>query len=183
MVRLEDLNITFLHIPKNAGTSIESWLVDNCNGDTFLDELRHEKPYQVKRLFDDIGWSFCVIRNPFERVVSWYKYFHSQGKITIDFHEYVVAASKQRKDRYLIWPGMQKLWADDADYIIRYENLKEDFKVVQDKVKCWKPLDRYNSNDSYEFGPIKWNKTLYDLVCDQYAEELYEYNYEFGGNT
>lgn len=182
MVRLEDLNITFFHLPKNAGTSIEQWLIDNCNGDLYDDDLRHEKPHHGKRLFDDIGWSFCVIRNPFERVVSWYKHFHSQNKITVDFHEYVVIASKQKKDRYLIWPGSQKGFADNVDYVIRYENLKEDFKVVQDKVKCWKPLGHHNSSGR-RHPPIKWNKTLYDLVCTRYAEELYEYNYEFGGNT
>ena len=181
MVRLEDLNITFFHAPKNAGTSIETWLIENCNGELYDEDVRHLNPSKGKRLFGDLGWSFCVIRNPYERVVSWYKHFHSQGKITCEFHEYIRIASRQQPDRYLIWPGFQNVFVDHVDYVIRYENLKEDFKIVQDKVKCWKPLPKLNSN-SKRHPPIKWDKQSIDLVYNGYKTELFDLNYEFGGN-
>ena len=39
MVRVEDLNITFFHLPKNAGTSIANWLSDNVNGEEYMNDF------------------------------------------------------------------------------------------------------------------------------------------------
>ena len=74
MVRVEDLNITFFHIPKNAGSSIASWLVRNVNGYEYFDEFRHSNPKSLLPIFEDFGWSFCCVRNPWERNVSWYNF-------------------------------------------------------------------------------------------------------------
>ena len=62
MVRVEDLNITFFHLPKNAGSSIATWLTDNVNGEEYHDEFRHASPQSLKPMFDDFGWSSRILR-------------------------------------------------------------------------------------------------------------------------
>lgn len=179
MVRLEDLNITFFHIPKNAGSSIQYWLKDNCDGEVYDGEIRHETPRNLKGLFDDFGWSFCVLRNPYDRVASWYKHFVKQNKINVSFKKYVRRASEFENSRYYKWPGEQLEYLT-CDYIMRYENLSKDFKVIQDKVKCYKPLGLINANGG-SYVDLYKDKDTINLVRDRYQVELHKFNYDFGG--
>jgi len=85
--------IIFIHIPKNAGTAIEwalmtnkekkqcekmmgyeEWKMQNYNGEKLT---RHAKVYEyknsLKEKYNDYK-KFAVVRNPYERMVSWYLY-------------------------------------------------------------------------------------------------------------
>ena len=48
MVRCEDLNVTFFHATKNAGSSIEDWLKNNADGDVYDGDLRHAAPKRYR---------------------------------------------------------------------------------------------------------------------------------------
>ncbi len=80
-------DLQFIHIPKNAGTTIENianeqnvkWgrFNDDLITQTHFDQCKywHVPPkYFKQNSYYDSNDTFCVIRNPYSRVVSEYKY-------------------------------------------------------------------------------------------------------------
>jgi hypothetical protein len=74
-------NATFIHIPKNAGNSLEKWALDN--NIEFEDKFNHCTASQAKTLWNDLGYVFSFVRNPFSRTVSIFHYLgqHAEQKI------------------------------------------------------------------------------------------------------
>ncbi len=85
--RFESAGCLFVHVPKNAGTTVEACLrtaVEGRAGEPRYQsqhftatELRDERFATFERLF-----KFCVVRNPYERLVSAYRYLRSGGNGT-----------------------------------------------------------------------------------------------------
>jgi hypothetical protein len=183
MVRVEDLNITFFHLPKNAGSSIAIWLTDNVGGEEYHNELRHATPVNLKPLFNDFGWSFCCVRNPWDRVVSWYNFFKEQRKIFISFEEYMdCVINNDWSGKYIrpITPQCLTINDKDVDYIIKYENLIEDFKVVQNKVNCYEPLSHINKANYTKHADYYAKDKYINWIAEYYAEEIASLDYSFG---
>ena len=181
MVRLEKLNITFLHIPKNAGTSIEYWLKENCDGDVYADDLRHAYPELLKPLFYDFGWTFAVTRNPWDRVVSWYKFFRHQDRMPVSFEDYIDIATTN-PSKILQFPTRDTTYTQYCHYVIRFDNLIEDFKVIQQKMNCDNPLSKRNYSDNNGMKYVDfYDKTEYiDKVARYYKDDIEIYNYKYG---
>lgn len=62
--------ITFVHIPKCAGSSVHHWMKKTFGK---LNERLHSTIFQME-IFNLNIPSFTIIRNPFDRAFSWYKY-------------------------------------------------------------------------------------------------------------
>ena len=184
MVRCEDLNITFFHATKNAGSSIEVWLEDNVDGDVYDGDLRHAAPKDLDSLFDDFGWSFCCIRNPWDRVVSWYLYFKRHKFLDCNFGEYLKQACDPNLYglKYARFPEHQMFFITRVDYCIKYENLIEDFKVVQKKVNCFEPLGIMNTsrNKKDKYLDYYTKDEYINMVGDYFKIDLDVTNYSFG---
>ena len=185
MVRVEDLNITFFHVAKNAGSSIARWLEDNVNGDQYHEDLRHGSPDRLRSLFDDYGWKFCCVRNPWDRIVSWYEFFNKQGRVNCNFSTFLERSYKQKANNAKVFKPLdnQINFTKHCDYVMRYENLEEDFKVVQQKVNCFEPLKTFNASDrSLKTYVDYYTDTRYiDIVRTKHREEIEQLGYEFGG--
>ena len=182
MVRVEDLNITFFHLPKNAGSSIATWLVNNVGGEEYFDELRHAHPHKLLPMFGDFGWSFCCVRNSWDRTVSWYTFFKGQGKINISFNEYMDRIiDGDFTAKYIVQPSQQKAYSDQVDYIIKYENLVEDFKVVQEKTNCYVPLGHINNSPRSNYLDYFTKQKHIDWIAETYKDDINEYGFTFGG--
>ena len=77
---IEEYKTIFIHIPKNAGTSIRRYF-NNLS-------THHETIYDFKHVFPDEYNSykkFAVVRNPYDRMVSWYFYLQKRAKEWIRF--------------------------------------------------------------------------------------------------
>ena len=181
MVRVEDLDITFFHMPKNAGSSIEKWLETNLDADVYLEDLRHASPKSLEPLFPSFGWRFCCVRNPWDRTVSWYNFFKGQGKISLTFDDYMTACfnPKQNSAKYLKPINKQMRFVNSVDYVIRYENLIEDFKVVQEKTNCFEPIGHHNSSKRTKYVDY-YNKDFHiNIIGEYFSEEIEEFGYKF----
>jgi hypothetical protein len=69
----------FVHIPKNAGTSIKAFFgaIDDGVAEGFhkhktIKEIKNENPEAYNSYK-----KFAIVRNPYERMISWYAYFNS----------------------------------------------------------------------------------------------------------
>ena len=73
-------NLIFVHIPKNAGTSIqEKFKMEQAGGHQTSQQMRNENP----KLWGDYN-SFCVVRNPWDRMVSNYYYCLAEKSFWFD---------------------------------------------------------------------------------------------------
>lgn len=181
MVRVENLNITFFHIPKNAGTSIADWLTTYVGGDEYANDLRHASPHSLEPLFGDFGWSFCCVRNTWDRYVSWYNFFAGQKKIDVSFNEFMdICMSGNHSAKYFKPMNNQLRTTMSVDYVMRYENLEEDFKVVQKKTKCDQSLFKRNRSKHTAYTDYFTKKHI-DWVAEYHAEEIDQLKYTYGG--
>lgn len=182
MVRLEDQNMTFFHIPKNAGSSITRWLCENVNGDEYDDDVKHATPNQLLPLFGEFGWSFCCVRNPWDRVVSWHTFFTKQGKMQRCFTDFVeLAYTGQTSAKYIQPMSNQLAFTEASDYVIRYENIVEDFKIIQQKTNCDVPLGWDNrSRIQNKYVEHYRDQSTIDHIARYHADEIEALGYKFG---
>jgi hypothetical protein len=71
--------------------------------------------------------------------------------------------------------------ANNVDYVMRYENLLEDFKVVQDKVNCHVPLIHTNKSKRTRYINYYTKDKYINWIGESYADEIAKFNYTFGG--
>ena len=71
---IEEHKTIFIHIPKNAGTAIETLF---GNSSFKIQPPKHANIHEIKKTFPEIYDSystFTIIRNPYDKMVSWYFY-------------------------------------------------------------------------------------------------------------
>jgi len=73
---------TFIHIPKNAGSSIRNWLKKNHT--CIISKGQHSGARKSKRQLGNLGVTYCVVRNPFDWCVSWYEFMVRRTLYRID---------------------------------------------------------------------------------------------------
>lgn len=176
-VSVKDPKSTFIHIPKCAGSSVRDWMMHYIIDARDLRPHPHRTYDELQRDVGDLGFTFCIVRNPYERALSGYQY--KLQKVGDKFlKEFPTFASflKHGKDNNMMeqWKYFEK-----ANLVLRLENLHEDFKQIQDFYKKYEPLPHSNkSKHGY------W-KTYFDAECKELVEkrfakdlELLHYNYE-----
>jgi hypothetical protein len=127
----------FIHVPKTGGTSISTALGRDMYHHSGVPALHGDNPTHLtaRDVRDFVGpsswakmFSFAVIRNPWDRVVSLYRAFDRAKGTTATFDEWFSKVE---------WKDIQQWYriADEADepivsFVVRYERLQEDFNVI-----------------------------------------------------
>jgi hypothetical protein len=156
-------NITYLHIPKTAGTSLLDWLISNRGNSEYVSWDTHPKLSTV--LKDKIpNTTFTVVRNPWDRMVSMYFYMKNiainegskwlalnnitqENFPSFDDWLYRTEDSLIPSDYWFKGSTPQLEWIDGpVDIVIRYENLAEDFVKIQEAFNCNIPLPHLYSS-------------------------------------
>lgn len=186
MVRLENLDITFFHASKCAGSSVETWLKTYAGGDVYDNDMRHLTPSQLSHLFPEgFGWSFCVVRNPWDRMVSWYKYFRNIRNLDLSFDQYLDKCffDKSVQNTNMFGKPVRLInYIPHVNFVARFENLETDFKVVQQRVQCFEPLFHVNkSGPANKYVDYYNNQHYIDIVGDYYRDDIQQLGYSFGG--
>jgi len=147
----------FVHIPKNAGQSIENVFLDrlnltwetraplllrpNDNPELGPPRLAHLKAdeyiryhYLSQEIFDDY-FKFSFVRNPWSRLVSVYKHLGFNRKC--DFKKFLMTKFKNGIFRDMHWfvgPQSNFLYSETGellvDFVGRFETLQSDFEHV-----------------------------------------------------
>lgn len=185
MIYLFEKKILFYHIPKTAGGSITHWLQHAGTPHARIEPL-HMLPWRVKSYNIPVNWSFCVIRNPWDRWVSWWYYWKFIAKrIDYSFEEYT---EKFFSGQFQGLPGgehgtcaPQVFYSRACHDVFRYENLEEDFVRLQDRVGVYSPLKKTAniSKDKQNYRNYYTSSKLIDIISDYYAEDVAEYGYTY----
>lgn len=143
--------LIFIHIPKNAGTSIiKAMGIENIFFDKTIEEYKehYEEYWKVYK-------KFTVIRDPIDRFISAYKFarmkesgwFSATGEEGLEKHEHYELCNSMDINEYTsyIYKNPEKFnrWIIpqtfiisnknnevEIDYFVRYENLLEDLKKI-----------------------------------------------------
>ena len=134
-------NILFVHIPKNAGSSIRDKLDITKSGHYPLSILQS---HMDKKTFDN-AIKIAVFRNPWERMVSWYRYRKqkSQDPKQMPF-SYWLRNGKVQYNMQSFDSLSQIKWCckldsiklqESLDYIFNFEHLDEQWKEFTEFAK------------------------------------------------
>lgn len=195
-------NLTFVHIPRSAGTSIGHWLINNRGNSSVKSWYNHPKLSDM----NPSGVSFTVIRNPWDRIVSLY-YYTKKVKVTHgdiipfgisdnqaqqhinqinnikewpDFNKWILNLESFKMPE-IFWFNMltpQSSWADNVDIILKYENLEQDFVKIQDLFGCHVNLPQENSTNRELYKYLYTSKSK-DLIYKWFKDDIQHWEYEF----
>lgn len=212
MYHSRELRCIFVHIPKNAGTSVQRALVSlDSTAVTRLELPKGERIHLgAAQIRDAIGaaafdecFRFAVVRNPWDRLVSWYSHavqfpgnqFHRAVQESCPtFRDFVLredfkGAGRTRK------PQTQMICdasgARLVDFVARFETLTDDFAHVVDELRAraaarGRPLAVLEG-----FGLPAVNRSRHgtyrdhydtetrDVVARRFASDLEAFGYEF----
>ena len=179
----------FIHITKTGGTSI----VD-VTGRAFRKHLTVKEviKYVGKKNWDQV-FTFTVIRNPWDKVVSQYKFRTKTNKSKmkdnpISFKDWVVKVFDENDPYYYGCRPLnfapQTYWLKDfdgeinLDYIIQFENLNEDFKEVAEIIGVDPNLPHLNSTKKTGYRDFYDDKTK-KIVEKWFEEDIETFGYTF----
>ena len=198
-----DYNLTYVQIPKNAGTSIGHWIKEHAANSIISDWYNHPSPEHIHATHEK-NFSFTVVRNPWDRTVSLYhflKHFnppHPEYKDTGDFKRWLYDLNGYGEfpsfDQWLnnasefkllpwIWwkvPTPQVTWAN-VDLFIKYENLETEFRSIQDIFKCYDPLPQQTVTRGIHWHHYHdfYTDDTRKLVASMYEEDIDRWQYTF----
>ena len=203
----------FIAVTKTASSSIRSAIynfVDLRPTDFGEDVTPHIKSVDLKKKFIEKGWDwdeyfkFAFVRNPWDRIVSQFKYKHGyiethivdqlkkgDGKYNFKhnllnfrgFLDHLVMTNNEKKNLYL----KQVDWIFDknkknmVDFVGRFENLQEDFNIVCDKIGIPHRQLPHQNKTKHKHYTEYYNDETREIVAKKYAKDIEYFNYKFGG--
>jgi hypothetical protein len=180
-------NFTFIHINKNGGSSIEKALGLRPEHKTALEKREELGAAAWERRF-----TFTIVRNPWDRVVSQYHYRMRVGKNDlasrkVAFGDWVRLVFRELDPRYRNEPLMfvpQWDWTVDGggkpllDFVGRFENLEGDFAHICSRIGRNVELPHVNPTRR---GPYReyYDPETEELVRNAFAVDLERFDYSF----
>jgi hypothetical protein len=191
----------FVHIPKTAGNSIQSALRDFSEDE--LVSLRSEQDgverfglrnpnYEIKKhstlaeyraalgekAFGNL-YKFTCIRNPWDRMISFY-FTPTQKTETWDRKKFrkIISRTLPVADYLRLDTGRADPFAN-VNYIMRFENLADDFRTVCAALNISPgTLPRYNRSNREHYSKY-YDDELRELVRARFAAEIERFSYTF----
>lgn len=183
-------------VPGEHGDGVERFNVRNYKYNT----NKHSTLSRYKSVLDTKTYrtlfKFAVARNPWDRMVSFYFSPH-RGITEWNRNDFLELINRERTLRHYICEksflerslgklgihtriiNRNKTLVDDIDFLIRFENMDNDFKLVCEKLGIpYSPLPKRNSSNRKHYSNY-YDDELKEAVCQKFIEEITFCNYEF----
>jgi len=196
--------LIFIHIPKNAGSSIKKYLLGNESFEKLDRPWKHKTIFDIKKSNLDIYNNynkFAIVRNPYDRMVSWFSYLKKYRldndllntyayNSKIDSYE-IVETVKAPIDEFRNWilnpyanfndaaVKLQLLknqyeWIDESVTILKYENIDKELSNFFNK-----KIELPKINDTSKFSTMDYyDRKSLDIVYDRYKQDFKKFNYK-----
>lgn len=179
----------FIHINKTGGTSI-----------TKVAEIPYIRHLIAKEIIHLVGidkwekaYKFTVVRNPWDKVVSQYKYRvqtnqHKMKDRPISFDKWVNCAYGKTKD--LFYYDSPRMFAPHSDWlkgfdgnininkILKFESLTEDFRMIAKELGIKKKLPHLKRTTKDNYRKYYNDKTA-QVIADCFEEDIERFKYQF----
>ena len=198
----------FIHIPKNAGSTINVIFKKHLGMDMgrnyFLNKhqkysdikkkykisLHHippkyfedSSPYQNKELF-------CIVRNPYTRMISEYKYYQDYyktcEKITPQgLNKFIQKIPKLQKKNPWIYDGHlipQSVYVEGIDIkeenILKFERLEEDFEKLKTRYQMPDLKLTHHRKSPGKLDVSDYTPESIDIINNIYSSDFTKFNY------
>lgn len=186
----------YIHIPKAAGTSINSAIYGRTLGHYRAHEISSRFPKLYQNCF-----TFSFVRNPWSRVLSAYQFAKTGGTDAMGMSnpEKYQVPEFETFERFLFdWLSSRNLENEDfvfqpqcnyvlnenmkvmVDFIGKVENFEHDIKIVEKTLSRDILLKHINrTSKTFDFRKSYTNPAMVDLVSRLYAEDINLFNYDF----
>jgi|SaaInlV_165m_DNA_1040744.scaffolds.fasta_scaffold49160_2 hypothetical protein len=194
-------NFLFIHIPKTGGNAVQKVLMPYCDDQIYRkgyqdgklndfeikNELgicrKHEwigayinNSHLIKGGFDEY-FKFTVVRNPWERMVSWYCWRHPSLSQHLDLDHFRTHCLN------LSHPSMLEYISYDqnirVDHIIRYENLESEFRQTCAQLNIpFNGWEHTNASKHPHYSQF-YTPADRDFVEEKYKNDIDEFGYKF----
>lgn len=187
----------FIHVQKTAGSSIEAVLraQDPAAGSHLVDGSRHVDAVRVREHLGPAIWDsyfkFAFVRNPWDRLVSWYQmcidvrepnaFQRYVREAFPTFESFVMGATTGRGAKttrnqldYVTDPTGRLI----VDFVGRYENVEADFAVVATRLALAGALPRVNVSRHGDYRAYYSDATR-GIVAERFARDIAAFGYRF----
>jgi hypothetical protein len=197
----------FVKLSKSASTTITKALTRVCPNTSYEKTLPH---HILDLTSDDSAayYNFSTARNPYDRLVS--RYFYARDKAPIHksqfknltFKDFVVGGHESTPMN-TSWvpktaPHLKKLlnrvgffdnqieWIQDnqgktmVNFIIKVENLQQDFNMVCDKIGIPHTKLPHKNRSNHKPYAEYYDDETRQIVSEKYARDIEYFGYEFG---
>ena len=193
--------IIFVHIPKNAGESMEICLdgykdikkLSDVENDVVL---QHLKACELQeRLGNEIFnnyFKFTFVRNPFSKCLSEYYWEKNHLGESLDFNDWVKnrlgdlinqsennikMRQKHNLEQYkFIYDKLDNCL---VDFIGRFENIQEDFDTVCEKIGIPRQKLPHKNKSKHKHYTEYYDEETKQIVAEMYAKDIERFGYEF----
>jgi len=178
----------FIHIPKNAGTSIRnSFDINGYDKQVVSKRYPHSRCSEIWKYCGEDVWNeyykFAFVRNPFDRLVSFY-HFHKSNQ-----YKHKIGRERAFKQPFKEWVmetkdtninHTQSYYLDkQINFIGRYENLHNSFNTACNQIEI-PPYELPHYNKSHhENWQHYYDRELMDYVYSRYREDFYNFGYTY----
>lgn len=203
------LNCVFIHIPKCAGTSIESalWTPEEKTAENLFGGMlnKYQNPYQtggmqhlkalqvrhiIGREKFDAAFKFTIVRNPFARAVSQFQYIKGLRFLRKyiglgtkdDFKTYL---QKIHKRTHIQWEPQVSFVYDHqgrqmVDYVGRFEELQAAFQHICSELNLEAELP-HKKKSEHKSVPYQsyYDEESIAYIEDVFADDLEVFGYRF----
>jgi len=185
----------FIHIPKTAGVS----LVKSIFGDVTLEGHRSVSFYKqvFGKIYSDF-FTFTIVRNPWDRLYSSYKFLQKGGinihdknafethlSIYKDFEDFVLNGLNEKIISKITHFIPQHEFICDkngkiiVDYVGKFENLNKLVDKINDILKSEFKLEHHNKTNKKDYKDI-YTTEMIEKVHQIYQKDIdiFEYNFK-----
>ena len=200
--------LIFYRIPKNASTSVyehlgylniikqnESLITENTDQRLYKKWFSptHLKPSELESIIGEgikNYFSFCIVRNPWDRAVSMYKFAikHKLYKLyglkeNCSFLDFCKILKKHKNDPFFIASHQQTQWVNckhGPKTIIRFENIEEEYyKMLEDLNIDFKySLEKLNTTKHKHYS-FYYTKRAKQIIQNVFIEDIKQFGYFF----
>lgn len=183
-----DLKTVFIHVERTGGVSIRKHLLEYETHFRRWPQTKHFSSAEIQNLLQ--GWDiwnnyfkFAFVRNPYDRLVSWYhacwyhhewisdiaKYMRNYDSLDLLIHDNK-PHSQITRSQYDMTKGI--------DFIGRFENYEVDIQKICNKIGIPK-LNRKENSTKHKHYSVYYTLETRKIVTNWFKKDLEKFNYEF----